>query len=117
MDNAQCYQTLREIRWPDSVKCPHCKSKHIARRGFDDTERSRQRYQCKKCKRRFDDVTGTIFSGHHQPVKIWIIVLYFMGLNISNSQIAYELDLNVSDVQKMTETLREGIDQKKTCNT
>jgi hypothetical protein len=33
------------------------------------------------------------------------LCLYFMGLNLSNQQIASELDLNVGDVQAMTEQL------------
>ncbi len=52
------------------------------------------------------------FSGHHQPLKVWILCLYFMGLNLSNSQIAQELDLNRTDAQEMTTQLREGIVKK-----
>jgi transposase-like protein len=57
-------------------------------------------------------LTGTIFAGHHLPLKIWILCLYFMGLNLSNQQIARELDLNRSDVQQMTTQLREGVEKK-----
>ncbi|MCX4030250.1 hypothetical protein [Spartinivicinus marinus] len=32
-----------------------------------------------------------------------------MGLNLSNQQIAQELDINKDDVQKMTSQLRESI--------
>ena len=32
-----------------------------------------------------------------------------MGLNLSNRQIAQELDLRVADVQAMTEALRQGL--------
>jgi Mn-dependent DtxR family transcriptional regulator len=35
-----------------------------------------------------------------------------MGLNLSNEQIAHELDVNDSDVQQMTTQLREGIVKK-----
>ena len=35
--------------------------------------------------------------------------LYFMGLNLSNRQIALELGLSPSDVQAMTEQLRQGL--------
>jgi biotin operon repressor len=35
-----------------------------------------------------------------------------MGLNLSNQQIAKELDLNRSDVQQMTTQLREGVEKK-----
>ena len=44
---------------------------------------------------------------------MWILCLYFMGLNLSNRQIARELDLNKDDVQQMTTQLREGIVQHK----
>jgi hypothetical protein len=36
-----------------------------------------------------------------------------MGLNLSNEQIAGELDLSAGDVQEMTTQLREGIVVKK----
>ena len=36
-----------------------------------------------------------------------------MGLNLSNRQIARELDLNKDEVQQMTTQLREGIVQHK----
>jgi hypothetical protein len=46
-------------------------------------------------------------------LKIWVLCLYFMGLNLSNAQIARELDLNEADVQQMTRQLRSGIVSKK----
>lgn len=113
LNDAQCYDQLREMRWPEGRTCPHCEGKRVVRRGFDERQPARQRYECKDCGRRFDDLTGTIFAGHHQPLKMWMLVLYLMGLNISNSQIAQELGLNRSDVQKMTDLLREGIRVKK----
>jgi transposase-like protein len=84
----------------------------VIKRGFDDKEPAKQRYECKNCSKRFDDLTGTIFSGHHQSIKVWILCLYFMGLNLSNGQIAKELDLDRSDVQQMVTQLREGVIKK-----
>jgi transposase-like protein len=112
IDDSQCYHTVRELRWPDGIQCPSCGSKHVIKRGFDDTELARQRYECTACHTRFDDVTDTIFAGHHQPLKVWVLCLYFMGLNLSNEQIAQELAVNDSDVQQMTTQLREGIVKK-----
>ena len=83
IDEVQCYQTVRELRWPDGIACPSCQSKHVIKRGFDDTEPVRQRYECHDCDQRFDDLTDTIFAGHHQPLKVWILCLYFMGLHVS----------------------------------
>jgi transposase-like protein len=109
IDNAKCYQVVRETRWPDGVRCPHCNASHISKRGKDDTQPHRQRYTCHACHNQFDDLTDTVFAGHHQPLRIWVLCLYFMGLNLSNAQIAQELGLNDDDVQAMTSTLRNGI--------
>jgi len=112
IDDVQCYQTVRELRWSEGIICPSCQSKQIIKHGFDDTELARQRYECKDCETRFDDLTDTIFAGHHQPLNVWVLCLYFIGLNLSNEQIAQELDVNLSDVQQMTTQLRAGIVKK-----
>jgi transposase-like protein len=81
----------------------------VVRHGHDDTQRHRQRDRCKHCEARFDDLTGTALAGHHQPLRIWVLCLYFMGLNLSNRQIARELGLNEDDVQAMASHLRGGL--------
>src|SRR5215813_12423786 len=81
VDDVQCYQMVRELRWPDGVACPSCESIQVIKRGFDDTEPARQRYACHDCDRRFDNLTDTLFAGHHQPLKVWILCLY--SLNFS----------------------------------
>lgn len=113
VDNTKCFETIRALRWPEGVVCPHCGSKEVTKQGRDETQPERQRYGCKACQRKFDDVTDTVFAGHHQPVKIWVLCLYFMGLNVSNTQIARELNLNESDIHDMTQQLRAGIVAKK----
>lgn len=113
IDDAKCFETIRALRWPDGVQCPTCCSSAVTKQGRDETQPARQRYLCTSCERRFDDVTDTIFAGHHQPLRVWILCLYFMGLNLSNQQIAQELDLHPSDVHQMTSQLRHGIVSKK----
>ena len=113
IDDAKCYEMVRHLRWPDGVRCPHCDSGQVVKQGRDDTEPHRQRYECKGCRRRFDDLTGTIFAGHHQPLRTWIACLYLMGLNLSGLQIAQELDINKDDARAMIQQLREGIVQRK----
>jgi transposase-like protein len=109
LDDAKCYALVRQHRWPDGVRCPHCGGAAVARDGRDDTRPCRQRYRCKVCGGRFDDLTGTVLAGHHQPLRVWVLCLYLMGLNLSNRQIAQELDLSQPDVQLMTEQLRAGL--------
>jgi transposase-like protein len=59
----------------------------------------RQRYLCHGCRKRFEDLTDTIFAGHHQPLRVWVLCLYFMGLNLSNEPIAQELGIDPDDAQ------------------
>jgi len=113
IDQQKCYETVRQLRWPEGVTCSKCNSLHVVKRGFDETQPHRQRYQCQACRFRFDDLSGTIFAGHHQPLQTWILCLYFMGLNLSTHQIAAELNLNKDDTQQMTSQLRAGIVEKK----
>ena len=109
IDDAKCYELIRQHRWPEGVRCPTCGSAAVARHGRDDTRPGRQRYRCSACGARFDDLTGTVLAGHHQPLRVWVLCLYFMGLNLSNRQIAQELGLSQPDVQLMTEQLRRGL--------
>ena len=109
LDDARCFALVRQHRWPEGVRCPGCGSEAVVRNGHDDTQPHRQRYRCQACASRFDDLTGTVLAGHHQPLRVWVLCLYLMGLNLSNRQIALELGLSPSDVQAMTEQPRRGL--------
>jgi transposase-like protein len=113
VDDRLCYERVREMRWADGVSCPHCQCKDYNRHGHHNSTEHRYRYHCKGCKKHFDDLTNTIFQGHHQPLKVWIVCLYLMGLNLSNAQIASELGLTKNDCHAMTSLLREGICEKR----
>jgi len=112
INQAECYAAIRKLRWPEGVECIDCHSKNIKCNGHPTHDPACQKYKCKDCGRRFDDLTKTIFSGHHQPIKTWVLCLYFMGLNLSNRQIAEELELSESDVYQMTTQLREGVEER-----
>lgn len=109
LDDVKCYETIRQLRWPEGVRRPHCGAAAITKQGRDRMQPARQKYRCEGCHRSFDDLSGTVLAGHHQPLRVWILCLYFMGLNLSNARIAHELGLNANDVQRMTEQLREGV--------
>jgi transposase-like protein len=114
LDDEKVFTTVRSLRWADgAATCPHCTSKEIVKNGYHNTQKARQRYICQGCEKQFDDLTGTVFEGHHQPLEVWILCLYLMGLNLSNQQIGRELGLNKDDVQAMTQQLREGVIAKK----
>jgi transposase-like protein len=109
IDDSKCYEMVRWLRWPDGVTCPHCEKRNVVKNGHDSTEPCRQRYRCSACQRCFDDLTNTVFAGHHQPLRTWMLCSYLMGLNLSNLQIADELNLSPNQAQEMTTQLRQGI--------
>ncbi len=109
IDEDKCYEEVRRMRWPQGVHCPGCTSNKIVKRGRSHRQPGCRRYHCKNCGKRFDDLTGTIFAGRHQPLSVWFTYLYLMGLNQSNRQISQELGLNESDGQAMADQLRSGI--------
>ncbi len=90
LDDVKCYETVRPLRWPELVCCPHCGAAEVTKPGRDTTQPARRKYRCAGCHRYFDDLTGTVLAGHHPPLRVWILCLYFMGLNLSNAQIAQE---------------------------
>ena len=34
LDDAKCDAVVRDMRWPEGVKCPHCGSGEIIKRGL-----------------------------------------------------------------------------------
>jgi len=44
IDEAECYQVIRDIRLPDGIRCPHCDSQKLIKHGKDDTQLSRQKW-------------------------------------------------------------------------
>jgi transposase-like protein len=113
IDEKKAYEILRDLRWKNGYRCPFCTSNKIRKRGKNHRHQGCQRYQCRKCERRFDDLTGTIFAKRHQTVTVWISQVYLMGLNISNAQIAQELSLCQSDSQRMGEIVRLDVVERK----
>jgi transposase-like protein len=109
----RCYEAVRRLRWGSEIKCAYCQGKHIIKRERDDQEHGRQCYECKECSKCFDDLTHTVFAGHHQPLKVWMLSLYFLGLNLSTRQIEQELNLNKDDAQHMAQVLGSGVEEKK----
>ncbi len=31
IDDAKCFETVRQLRWPDGVICPQCRSRHVTK--------------------------------------------------------------------------------------
>ena len=60
IDDQKCFESVRKLRWPASVICPHCDSPRVTKRGLDETQPCQQRHRCGD----FDDLPTTVFAGH-----------------------------------------------------
>ncbi|WP_407542132.1 transposase (plasmid) [Deinococcus radiomollis] len=63
-------EVIRAHRWSEGVRCPHCHANQITKQARDEHQRARQRYRCLECQQKFDDLTGTVFAGHHQSLRV-----------------------------------------------
>ena len=106
LDVAQCYDFLRQVRWPDGAVCSTCASDETVKNGKDTVQIHCQHYKCKACGVYFDDLTDTVFSGSHQSLHQWMAALYLMKLNVSMAQVAAELDILEQTAQNMCTTIR-----------
>jgi transposase-like protein len=113
MDDNKCYDIIRQKRWSYGIDCPACCSTKIVKRGKNHRHLGCRRYACHKCGKRFDGLTGTIFAGRHQPLRVWLAYLHLMGLNVSSRQLAQKLGLNESDSQSMAGLLRQGVAKRR----
>ena len=115
IDDAKCYEVVRQLRWPTGVQMSGLWQllRYRETRAPHPSGPIANGMSARTCGRQFDDLSGTIFEGHHQPLRVWVLCLYFMGLNLSNEQIAAELEVDADTVQVMATQLREGVVVKK----
>ncbi len=103
IDDAKCYQTIRDLHWPEASSSTKCCSIQFINPGNQAAYSYRTKYQSQTSGNQFYDVSGAIFESHHQPLRTWFVCLYLMDLYLSNEQIAAELDLLMSEVLMTTE--------------
>jgi hypothetical protein len=44
LDEAKCYEVIRQLRWPDGIVCLHCSGIGVVRNGHDDRQGWRMAY-------------------------------------------------------------------------
>lgn len=98
---ADAYAYLEALRWPDGVpRCPHCANKGAnfiqSLTGTSRATRTghlseRRVWQCKKCRKQFSAMTGTIFHGSKVPLRTWLLVFFQMCAS-KNGMAAREIE-------------------------
>jgi transposase-like protein len=74
----QARKILEDIRWPNGIECPHCKSKNIVRL-IGKSEKIRDGLlRCKDCRKQFTVTIGTIMERSHITLRQWFQAFYSM---------------------------------------
>ena len=67
-----CRQALFEMRWREGLTCPAC-----GHRGFCRL-RTRELFQCNRCKRQVRLTAGTVFQDTELPLTAWFAAIYHL---------------------------------------
>jgi transposase-like protein len=72
-DEASCWRYLREVRWPEGFRCPHCQSaEHSYLEG-------RQLFQCATCRRQTSVTARTVLHRTRTPLRLWFLAMFFFA--------------------------------------
>jgi len=109
----QCRQALFQWRWPSGFQCPVCGH------GQYYELKSRQLFQCNKCRTQTSLTAGTIFDSTKLPLTIWFLSIYLITQSkISISALSLKRTLGVSYntallmKHKVQQTMRERDNSK-----
>ncbi len=84
---ADAYEYLENLRWPDGPICPHCgnRGKHYflnpktgtgERKTRTGALTQRRVWKCATCRKQFSVITGTVFHGTKVPLHTWLMVVF-----------------------------------------
>jgi len=88
-----CEQFVEQMRSPDGVECPYCKSKNIGH------IKARHAYQCRDCRMQFTAKVGTIFEDSPLPLSKWLVALW-VEVNCRNGISSCEVARHIGVTQK-----------------
>ena len=81
-DEDKAIKLLEEMRWPNGVVCPHCKSVGEAYKLTPKTASAspgrKGLYSCGVCRKQFTVKVGTIFEDSHLPVSKWLMAMFIL---------------------------------------
>lgn len=115
INEAYCYEKIREIKWKKGIECLDCGSNDIRRNGHDKGIEHRQRYVCKNCNKSFTDISNTVIASNHVSIQKWMVCAALKDF-MSNKQMAKALELSEKVVGDMRSELSEGFVKKPSLN-
>ncbi|HEX9745318.1 MAG TPA: transposase [bacterium] len=105
MTEGECARILRRMRRRDGqTRCPDCDgARHWVARGKGQINL----YTCKKCRRKFSDLTGTIFERTRTPLRKWFKAIdMFLHLDINAKKLMLAIEVTYKTAWSMLNKLR-----------
>src|SRR5262249_3134202 len=105
---------LRQLRWPNGVQCPRCRSDAVESR--ERCDNGLQRFNCEHCAVRlgqqfamFTDWTRSIFEESKLCPRDWLLVIGLWQLKLNATEIAAAADIQERTAQRCSHLLDGGI--------
>ena len=105
-DQEACIEHLEDVRWGDTVACPHCGSVKVGRKA--DNGRV-GRWNCHDCHASFNVLSGTLFQKSRIPLQKWFFAIGLIvnaKKSLSSCQLARDLDLRQPTAWYMLHRIR-----------
>lgn len=67
---------LENIRWPEGIQCPHCKSDDVTRIKAKSDKTRDGLIQCNACRGQFTVTVGTVMHRSHVTLRQWVQAFY-----------------------------------------
>lgn len=102
----ECRDFLEQLRWPDGVRCPRCKSEKISRIV------KRNQFDCDSCRYQFSVTSGSIFHDSHLPLPKWFIAIYLMSESkkgISANQLKRTINVSYKTAWYLCHRIRAAV--------
>jgi transposase-like protein len=120
-DDADAYKFLEELRWDGAPVCPHCEATEPyfltpkngqTRSTRTGSESQRRVWKCRKCRKQFSVLTGTIFHGTKIPLRTWVMVIFEMASSkngVAAKEIERKYGLTSKSAWFMMHRIREAM--------
>lgn len=101
----QCRAELLSWRWPNGFVCPACSGTEYA------IIKSRQIYQCRRCRHQASLIAGTIFHSTKLPLTTWFAAMYHLTQGkkgMSSIELGRRLGVSQNTAWKLQHKLMQG---------
>jgi transposase-like protein len=84
---ADAYIYMEDLRWADGPRCAHCDEIDVylivptngtSRKTAGGNMSERRVWKCRRCRKQFSVLTGTIMHASKIPVRTWVLVMFDM---------------------------------------